>query len=728
VLEVTHKTTDIFEELGSFNATMYHSLHVDLGYMKEEHDLWVASAHSPELEPLAWDLQDKVNGPVLMAVRHISKPFWGVQYHPESITTGTRIGPEGITFGTEGCQMMQQWWKAAEKWHSQNLNLQTATRPQNSTKNSLKLVAASSSTALADRHFASLSRYIQHSQTVQWTSFDGHSLSVRSICQELGITNGKAVILESALKPNNTPLRDDTGRYSMIGILPADTPIYMNYTLSPSAEVHIDAKDCQIVSQIGDFWIYLDRWMQNLKSTRGAPEVPFWGGFMGYVSYEAGLHTIGVNGSNNGADRRRSHQSGQTRPASTFALILRSIVVDHLTNQVYVQSIKAHDQEWVQNTETRLCRDVALHKNTSRPLTPPVKEEIGLLPAQVVTQQIPDSARYMEKVRRCQLAIQSGDSYELCLTDRTTLRVDHGLLRSDNVWPLYRKTIEINPAPFAAYMHLKSGDQQVTVISSSPERFLSWNRTGRCQYRPIKGTVKKTAGMTLQDAEAILKPHINAKDVAENLMITDLIRHDIHGVAGAGNVHVTKLFGVEEYQTVFQLVSVIEGQLPRVMEAPKEETHANAVYQPRYKSYTRKDGIATPDTDDEPDLTKNSPSPQPSGVDVLAASLPPGSMTGAPKKRSCELLQDIEENVPRGIYSGVLGYLDAGGGGDFAVVIRTAYRWSDDQDEDGYDLWTIGAGGAVTSQSTPEGETEEMAMKLNSVLRAFQGVDGEAVV
>jgi hypothetical protein len=149
------------------------------------------------------------------------------------------------------------------------------------------------------------------------------------------------------------------------------------------------------------------------------------------------------------------------------------------------------------------------------------------------------------------------------------------------------------------------------------------------------------------------------------------------------------------------------------------------------------------------------------GIDVLATSLPPGSMTGAPKKRSCELLQGIERCKPRGIYSGVLGYLDVGGGGDFSVVIRTAYRWDSDirhvpnggpvtkvdlrlgrnvdpglhhwengdaEDDVGdigdindpvFEEWTVGAGGAITAQSNVNDEYDEMLTKFNSVLGAF---------
>lgn len=156
---------------------------------------------------------------------------------------------------------------------------------------------------------------------------------------------------------------------------------------------------------------------------------------------------------------------------------------------------------------------------------------------------------------------------------------------------------------------------------------------------------------------------------------------------------------VEEYATVYQLVSVIEGQC----------------------------------TPSNPASDKASAGPR--GLDVLRASLPPGSMTGAPKKRSCEILRDLEPRN-RGIYSGVLGYLDVGGGGDLSVVIRTAISvdtssnadksYVGTQDASGVDprlsagdTYRIGAGGAVTIQSTAEGEFTEMDVKLSSVLGAF---------
>lgn len=183
-------------------------------------------------------------------------------------------------------------------------------------------------------------------------------------------------------------------------------------------------------------------------------------------------------------------------------------------------------------------------------------------------------------------------------------------------------------------------------------------------------------------------------------MIVDLITHDLHGVVGE-NVAVKKFCGVEEYETVWQLVSVIEGTLPRTTHSPEVEW-----------------GL---------------------GWDLLSNSLPPGeslstyfsdrtltlgcilgSMTGAPKKRSVEILQTLEDS-DRSIYSGTFGYWCVSGAGDWAVTIRSCFKYDDGSGAADSDReeWRIGAGGAITALSTVEGEWDEMHLKLQSVFRMF---------
>lgn len=201
--------------------------------------------------------------------------------------------------------------------------------------------------------------------------------------------------------------------------------------------------------------------------------------------------------------------------------------------------------------------------------------------------------------------------------------------------------------------------------------------------KPMKGTVRKSdAVSTLKQAEELL--HV-PKEEAENLMIVDLVRHDLHGICGPGKVNVADLMKVEEYQSVFTMITVVQGQLPM------------------------------PATNDRQRYT---------GLDVLAASLPPGSMTGAPKKRSCEILQEIEQHKERSLYSGVVGYMCVSGRGDWSVTIRSMFRWDDERAEgaegEDQEVWRIGAGGAVTILSTAEGEREEMLTKLAGPLGIFK--------
>jgi para-aminobenzoate synthetase len=188
--------------------------------------------------------------------------------------------------------------------------------------------------------------------------------------------------------------------------------------------------------------------------------------------------------------------------------------------------------------------------------------------------------------------------------------------------------------------------------------------------------------ITRAEAEVILGTD---KERAENLMIVDLIRHDLTGAVGSGSTWVSQLMKVEEFATVWHLVSVVQGRLGASADGGRG----------------------------------------PSGIDVLRLSLPPGSMTGAPKKRSCEILNRIEGG-PRGVYSGVLGYMEVGGGGDFSVMIRTAVHCAEETGGSGGELWRVGAGGAVTVQSDEEGEFLEMETKASSVLDAlFKHVTGD---
>ncbi|RAR02699.1 para-aminobenzoate synthase component 1 [Stemphylium lycopersici] len=729
ITTVLHSGQSIFRGVESLLATQYHSLQVKLDHpiqsrraVRYPAQLWEPTETCPELEPLAWDFDSELNGAVLMGVKHTQKPFWGVQFHPESICTND-----------EGKRIMRNWWEDAQSWNRKRMfrNVQKHTLMPNTpsspmtfedfrrelgfhnaakqNKYSADFAASLDSDTITPFELASL---IAHGDgqslpdlapsTVHCATTGSGRLTVADVCELFELTRGEAMVLESGLQSNLVPMAVGTGRYSIIGfVIPEETLRLHYYAGSRRMELR-DGKD-QVHTDwtVNDPWPYVKEVMKSLQPTtppRGSTWAPFWGGLMGFASYEAGLETIDVQG----------HDEA-SYPDICFAYITRSIVFDHQIKKIYVQSIRgAFDQGWVIETTERLYDHAGVKSRESTPNSTAMAdvdpfETHGIMHQYIGScQQVKaGETEYCDKVRICKEAIADGQSYELCLTTRNEVHARKPaacrISRSEDnehSWNIYKRLASQNPAPFSAYMRIHN----LHVLSSSPERYISWDRSQTAQCRPIKGTVQKKPGVTAEMAHEILS---SSKERAENLMIVDLTRHQLHGVYGSENVRVSQLMEVEEYETLWQLVSVVDA-VPSGVNKP-----------------------STPEDWEEPvEYASKKPTKRSVpylGFEAFVDSLPAGSMTGAPKKRSCEILQNVEKGVRRGLYSGVLGYLDVGGGGDFSVVIRTAIKIDNDseQTEDKEDVWRIGAGGAVTSQSTPEGEYEEMIAKFGSTNRAF---------
>jgi para-aminobenzoate synthetase component 1 len=258
-------------------------------------------------------------------------------------------------------------------------------------------------------------------------------------------------------------------------------------------------------------------------------------------------------------------------------------------------------------------------------------------------------AAYAEAFRRVQEHIRRGDCYQVNLTQRFDAPVD------GDAWHAYLRLRAINPAPFAAYLDLPYGK----IACSSPERFLQL-RGDHVETKPIKGT-RPRSGDPARDRALASELRLSMKDRAENVMIVDLLRNDLGKCCVPGSVRATKLFDVESFASVHQLVSTVEGQL-----APGK--HA---------------------------------------LDLLGACFPGGSITGAPKVAAMQIIEQVEPQR-RSVYCGAIGYVGFDGNMDTNIAIRTLV-----QRGDRVFTW---AGGGIVADSNIDAEYQESFDKAAAML------------
>jgi para-aminobenzoate synthetase len=382
------------------------------------------------------------------------------------------------------------------------------------------------------------------------------------------------------------------------------------------------------------------------------------GGYVGYLGYELKADCGATN----------VHSSDLPDAALMFAN--RVVAVDHTRQRTHVfalvhndgvdgpktadlERFSAHQHEraaqvsWLEEA-TRLAAAAICDPPTERPLDPPAE------PGSHVTFRCGRGrARYLADIERSQAELAAGESYEVCLTDQMSTDA------SPDPLALYRRLRRANPSPFAAF--LRFGD--IAIVSSSPERFLSVARDGAVQARPIKGTISR-AEDPAEDAARRAELAGDEKTRAEHLMIVDLLRNDLGRVSEVDSVRVPDLMVVEPYATVHQVVSTITGQL----EAGR------------------------------------------SPVECVRNCFPGGSMTGAPKERTMEIIDELEDEA-RGVYSGAIGYFGVDASVDLSIVIRTIVLRPG--------RTTIGAGGAIVMQSDPEEEFDEILLKARAPMAAI---------
>ncbi len=377
--------------------------------------------------------------------------------------------------------------------------------------------------------------------------------------------------------------------------------------------------------------------------------IRYAGGWIGWLGYELG-RTF---------DRQPVAAAPSPAPDFSLALYDLAIVRDNLHDRTWLVStgIDADGSRSPDRAADRaaawLDRLAGMPANTAPrpvPLTAPTDDH---LLDRFAADFTPDS--YRDGVARLIGDIRQGEIFQANLTQRWTAAWNDGPLA------LYRALRAVSPAPFGAYIE----HDGVTVLSSSPELFLSHDAaTGRTETRPIKGT--RPRGAT-SEADEMLAAELltSAKDRAENVMIVDLMRNDLHRVCNAESVEVEQLCRLESHPTVHHLVSVVSGTL-------REECDA---------------------------------------LDLIAATFPAGSITGAPKLRSMELLAEIEP-VQRGVYCGSIIWFGNDGSMSASVAIRTMVL------ADG--VISIHAGGGITARSQPDEEYLETIDKARGMMIAVE--------
>jgi para-aminobenzoate synthetase len=574
---IRHTGDGIFAGLPQgFTAVRYHSLSV-------------AEPLPPELAAVAW-----AEDGVLMALCHRTLPWWGVQFHPESIAT------------EHGTLLVSNF---------RDLALHTGRA---------RVVTTEPVPAPAPRVRDGATTLRAHVARLD-TAVD-----TEAAFMTLYGESNRAFWLDSAR------IEAGLSRFSFLGDASGPEDDVLTYRVGDGSVI-VESSGGIPHLEPGTIFDALDRRLG--RPVLGAADLPFdlTGGYVGYFGYELKADI--------GADRAQRADT----PDAMWLRASRFVAVDHLLGHTYAVAIAEPDEtaaarQWIERTVGILRGLPAL----SGALATAPASKVQVAPWLVRSQQ-----RYLADIDECQRQLRSGESYEICLTNKLRLAAP-----ADDLG-YYRRLRRGNPAPYAALLRFG----ELAVFSSSPERFLRIDPQRVVESKPIKGTAPRSIDPEL-DEQLRQSLRDDPKTRAENLMIVDLLRNDLGRMCEVGTVSVPSFMAVESYTTVHQLVSTVRGRL--------------------------RDGV--------------------SAVDCVRACFPGGSMTGAPKLRTMEIIDRLETEA-RGVYSGALGYLGFTGTADLNIVIRTAVRWRDEL--------TVGAGGAIVLDSDPHAEYDEMLLKAEAPLRAL---------
>lgn len=568
--------------------------------------------HSLAVTALPGDLEKTAwtEDGVVMGVRHSGARMWGVQFHPESICS------------EYGRKLLANF---------RDLTPPRASRPV-STFRPLPEVEAT--------HY-----HLHVRQLSVWPDAESAYIELFDDASHSFWLDSSAVI-------------EDISRFSFLGDGTGPHAEYITYSVAArTVTIHRAGQKTEQIRQL--FFEYLDEQLHHRKITiDGDLPFNFNLGYVGYLGYELKAETGGS----------RQHQSETPDAALLFAD--RMLVLDHEKQNSYLLCLSSeinHTEAiaWLDETATRLSSlspapprtDLVTFHDAQSDGTMKNFCDIGIDPPLIELQH--GKEMYLKNIETCLDEILNGESYEICLTNSADVRSKINPLRT------YLHLRRISPVPYGALLHFPG----VVALSASPEKFLTIGVDRIVESKPIKGT--RPRGISpVEDEELRRNLQEQEKDRAENLMIVDLLRNDLNRVCEVGSVYVPRLFQVETYAVVHQLVSTIRGTL----------------------------------------------SPGKSAVDCVRAAFPGGSMTGAPKIRTMEIIDRLEGR-PRGVYSGALGWFSLNGTAELSIVIRTIVISGDKV--------SFGVGGAILALSDPEEEFIETLVKSRAMVAAIKASKAE---
>lgn len=525
---------------------------------------------------------------LIMGVRDVNRPRWGVQFHPESICT------------SYGRAILQNFLREIA---NQGAYADVKIRPSKPAKD-------------VTRSF-------------HWREISTQTCPIRLVEAQRAKAQRPPVLLESSM------LNKGSSRFTFVEV-PDGVERSVTYRVD-DAEVHEFSGSMLVSKKKMSIFDYLEGNQQPSNLPDGDPPFGFVGGFVGWFGYELKTETLDVT----------SHTSAT--PDAAFREVTQFMVFDHAQDCVYACASLPHDlQKSVVNARISEIQEIA---QESEKIDISITDPKCKSPVEFTMRHSREA--YIDRIKACWDEIIAGESYELCLTNTISTVAEF------DAWEFYKLLRQRNPSIYGGFVKIGGTE----VASSSPERFLRLDHDSRMESKPIKGTAPRGDDAA---SDRALKQDLqrSEKERAENIMIVDLVRHDFSSVAVPGSIEVPKLCDIESHPAVHQMVSTVQARL-------------------------------------RPDL---------SSIDGLRSSFPGGSMTGAPKIRSVQILDQLEEG-PRGVYSGALGWIGYDGQLDLSIVIRTLVKHAG--------VSSIGCGGAITYLSNPQAELDEIMTKSRALMRTL---------